>query len=436
MEAFPNDVPSEWDSSTLGDLAKKVLSGGTPSTKNIEYWRGDIQWITSKWLNEKLYLKSGEKTISKIGVKQSSTKIIPAGNLIFATRVGVGKVAINAIDLAINQDLAGILIDAEIILLEFLAYQLRTDRIQLYIEQNKRGATIKGITQACLKEINIVIPPPDEQKKIAAVLATVHLSIEQQEQIIEHTVELKKALMKKLFTEGTHGKSLKQTAIGLVPESWEVLELKQVVDYIDYGLSKAIPKTPPPDGVKIVSTADINRDGELLYDKIREIEAPDKTKTRLTLLDGDILFNWRNSLELIGKTAIFDKQPDPHIFASFILRIRCDEKHSHNYYLKHLLNHFRDEGVFVRLARRAVNQANYNKNEISELKIPVPPYREQVEIADRINLIEQKIRILKAQERTIVDLFRTLLQQLMTAKIRVNDIDLSELGVELEGAGT
>lgn len=314
----------------------------------------------------------------------------------------------------------------------FVYFLLWSEHVMILAKQRVSGSTPsrQRVDPSSFYEIRVPVPPLPEQRQISALLSAVQRAIEQQERLIALTTELKKALMHKLFTEGTRGEEQKMTEIGPVPKSWDVQELCQPVKQIDYGFSKAIPKTPPPRGVKIVSTADINRDGELLYDKIRTIDAPDKTVARLTLQDGDILFNWRNSLELIGKTTIYEDQPEPHIFASFILRIRCDEENSHNYYFKYLLNHYRERGVFVRLARRAVNQANYNKNEISVLKVPIPPYEEQVEIASHIRLSEEKLMYHKALRRAFSDLFRSLLHQLMTAQIRVNDIDLSELGYE------
>jgi len=106
------------------------------------------------------------------------------------------------------------------------------------------------------------------------------------------------------------------------------------------------------------------------------------------------------------------------------LRMRCDEKRSHNFFLKYLLNHLREQGVFVKLSRRAVNQANYNKNEISVLKIPAPTYDEQHEIADTIGTVESKLLLLEQKRGLLEELFRTLLHQLMTAQIRVNELDL------------
>lgn len=234
-------------------------------------------------------------------------------------------------------------------------------------------------------------------------------------------------LLHQLLTQGLRHEPRIQTEIGRVPRSWKVVPLIEAVDDIDYGISAPIPKTRPPNGVKIVSTADITKDGQLLYEKIRYIEAPAATVARLTLLTGDVLFNWRNSVELIGKSTVFQEQLEPHVFASFILRIRCGEKRAHNYYLAHLMNQWRREEVFSKLARRAVNQANYNKNEISVLKIPLPSYEEQRQIAAVIRAVDDKLDLHRRKRATLSALFRTLLQQLMTAKIRVRDLNLSEI---------
>jgi|SRR3990172_8396515 len=123
MRCNQSTLPTTWTTATLDAVAQGFLSGGTPSTKNETFWQGSVPWITSKWLNSRLYLDNGEKFISDDAIKKSATTVIPRNNLIFATRVGVGKVAVNRLDLAINQDLAGILIDSERYDVSFLAYQ-------------------------------------------------------------------------------------------------------------------------------------------------------------------------------------------------------------------------------------------------------------------------------------------------------------------------
>ena len=357
-------------------------------------------------------------------------KVAEDGDILISVRAPVGPTNICSTRSCIGRGLAAI--RPHRISSMFLYYNLRY--IEDEIASLGTGSTFKSINKSQLSsvEVNDHDFPLPEQQRIAGVLSLVQRAIEEQERLIALTTELKKALMHKLFTEGARGGPQKQTEIGPIPESWEVVKLKDTIEYIDYGLSKAIPKTPPPNGVNIVSTADINRDGELLYWKIRMTEAPEKTVARLSLKDGDVLFNWRNSAELIGKTTIYDEQPEPHIFASFILRLRCDELKSHNFYLKHLMNHWRERGVFIKLARRAVNQANYNKNEISVLQIPQPDYDEQVEIAETIRVVENHIGSLVETRNCFQNLFRTLLHQLMTAEIRVGDLDLSELGLRTQ----
>ena len=89
----------------------------------------------------------------------------------------------------------------------------------------KTGSGQPQLTKGILNSHVLPLPPLPEQKKIAHVLSTVQRAIEAQERIIQTTTELKKTLMHKLFTEGTRGEPQKQTEIGPVPESWEVMPL-------------------------------------------------------------------------------------------------------------------------------------------------------------------------------------------------------------------
>lgn len=305
---------------------------------------------------------------------------------------------------------------------DFLCLLTHTDEFVSHAKATTSGVQHPRTSWSSLKDFKVAIPPLPQQKKIAAVLEVVLRAIDEQERLSALTAELKVTLLHQLFTQGLRKEPQKQTEIGPVPQSWEVVPLIEAVDHIDYGISAPIPKTRPVNGVKIVSTADITKDGRLLYDNIRYIEAPATTVARLTLRTGDVLFNWRNSAELVGKSAVFQEQSEPHVFASFILRIRCGEKRSHNYYLTHLMNQWRQEEVFLKLARRAVNQANYNRNEISVLKIPLPSYEEQREIAGVIRAVDDNLDLHRRKRAVLVALFRTLLHELMTATVRVDQL--------------
>jgi type I restriction enzyme, S subunit len=213
-----------------------------------------------------------------------------------------------------------------------------------------------------------------------------------------------------------------------IPEDWNIMKLADAVGQIDYGLSQSIPKSPPSNGIKIVSTADINREGDILYGKIRTTETSSKIIRRLTLCNGDVLFNWRNSAELIGKTGVFESQPEPHIFASFILRIDCTDSLIHNFFLKHLMRYYRERGIFIKLSRRAVNQANYNKNEISQLRIPVPSRTEQKKIAYVLSTVQRAIAQQEQLIQTTTELKKALMHKLFTKGLHGEKQKETEIG--------
>ncbi len=412
---------SDWQTTSVGEIAAGFLSGGTPTTKRSDYWEGEIPWITSKWLGERLELTTGEKFVSQEAVEKTSTKVVPKNSIIFATRVGVGKVGINRIDLAINQDLAGVLIDGDKYDIKFLAYQLGIDSIQQYVAMNKRGATIKGITRDCLAQIRLNIPPLPEQKKIAHILSTVQRAIEAQERIIQTTTELKKALMHKLFTEGLRNEPQKQTEIGPVPESWEVVELETTGDVV-YGIQAAVANNLAPVGTPILTNKNITLDGGFDLEKLNYFELTSKRHTATILQKGDILFNWRSGSKYhVGKTAYFDLDGE-WVHSSFILRIRPAQK-INGRYLFYYFNHLREAEFFVKLQTYAIN-AKFNASAVNALPTAVPSREEQDEIATVLDSAQQKINNAERKHRVLQDLFRTLLHELMTAKTRVHNVAL------------
>jgi len=421
MTLMGTKLPATWTASTLGAVAHGFLSGGTPSTKNETFWRGSIPWITSKWLNARLYLDSGEKFISDDAVRKSATSVVPRNNLIFATRVGVGKVAVNRLDLAISQDLAGVLIDSDHYDIRFIAYQLRSERLQNVVASHKRGATIQGITRDNLKELEIDLPPLPEQRKIAGVLGVVQRAMEQQERLLALTAELKKALLHQLFTAGLRGEPQKQTAIGPVPESWEERALEQAGDVV-YGIQAAVAANLKPIGTKILTNKNITLDGTIALDSINYFVLKTKRHHETVLKKGDLLFNWRSgSKEHVGKTAYFDLDGE-FTHSSFILRVRPHNEVTGRY-LFYYLNFLRESGYFVKTQTFSVN-AKFNKSAINRLPTYLPGEDERRDIVTALDAVAKKIDVLLAKKHLLEDLFRTLLHQLMTAQLRVHDLDV------------
>lgn len=405
---------SDWQKTTFGKVSTGFLSGGTPTTSRADYWKGEIPWITSKWLGEKLELTTGEKFVSEEAVKKTATKIVPKNSIIFATRVGVGKVGINRIDLAINQDLAGVLIDNERHDIKFLAYQLRLDSIQQYVAMNKRGATIKGITRDCLEQIRLNLPPLPEQKKIAHILSTVQRAIEAQERIIQTTTELKKALMHKLFTEGLRHEPQKQTEIGPVPESWEVVELGALAKVGNGSTPKRANEAyweggtiPWLNSTKIHDRFITEADQFVTPQAVKECHLP-------KVLPNSLLIAITGQGKTLGNSAItrIETCINQHLaYAQFhVVKVLPDFV---LWFMQTRYDYLRSIAHGGGSTKGALTCGF-----LKTLLIPVPSRVEQEEIVTTFQTLEDKQDFAFRKQAALHDIFRTLLHQLMTAQIR------------------
>ena len=156
-----------WKTVKLGDVCD-LVGGGTPSKKNDDYYDGDIPWATVRDMSvDELSLT--EHKITELGLKNSSSKVIPENNVVIASRVGLGKVCILRQDTAINQDLRGVIPKRENeIDKSFLFYWFKG--IASKIIGAGRGATVQGVTLPFLNSLPFPLPPLAEQQRIVAKL--------------------------------------------------------------------------------------------------------------------------------------------------------------------------------------------------------------------------------------------------------------------------
>ena len=154
----------KWPLVALRDVCIEILSGGTPSTKNAVYWQGDIPWITSADIVD-IQTAIPRKYITEAAVRESATNIIPRGNVIVVTRVGLGKLFRNDFDVCISQDSQGLILKEEVNA-DFLVYVLK-DRVA-NLKSTSQGSTIQGVTKRQLAELQIPLPPLEVQREIVA----------------------------------------------------------------------------------------------------------------------------------------------------------------------------------------------------------------------------------------------------------------------------
>lgn len=161
-------MKTNWQTKKLGEICE-VVGGGTPSTSIKKYWDNDYYWVTPKDLGQLdgFEISKTERKISKLGLKDSSAKLLPAGSVILSSRAPIGYVFINTVEMATNQGCRSFICGGSIIN-KYLYYFLVFNKE--YLNKLGTGTTFKEVSGSALKEIEIPLPPLSEQKRIVKIL--------------------------------------------------------------------------------------------------------------------------------------------------------------------------------------------------------------------------------------------------------------------------
>ena len=190
----------EWKINAIGKLSGNIVAGGTPSTLKPEYWNGHIRWMSSGDLNlKRVYEVKGR--ITEEGMLKSSTKLVPSQCVLIGL-AGQGKtrgtVAMNMVELCVNQSIAAIFPNQKVFASSFLYHNLdyRYEELRkLSTGDGGRG----GLNLQILKSLPIYLPSIVEQQEIADCLSVLDKFLTAQAEKIETLKLHKKGLMQGLF---------------------------------------------------------------------------------------------------------------------------------------------------------------------------------------------------------------------------------------------
>jgi len=285
-----------------------------------------------------------------------------------------------------------------------------------YAKSTTSGVQHPRTSWSSLKAFKFLLPPLPEQRRIAYVLSTVQKAIEQQDKLIRATTELKKALMQKLFTEGTKGEKQKMTEIGPVPESWEVVELSQVCEKPQYGFTDS---AAPTGNAKFLRITDITEFG-VNWNDVPFCNCHDLI--RYELRDRDIVFARIGATT--GKSYLI-KNPPKSVYASYLIRVRCKQEMLPEF----LIYYFASEQYWQQIDATKGNnlKGGVNGSILSKLKTSKPSIEEQKSIADTFKALDKKLSYYLKKKNTLTSLFRTLLHELMTGARRVHEIEFEKM---------
>ena len=210
-----------------------------------------------------------------------------------------------------------------------------------------------------------------------------------------------------------------ETEIGKFPKDWKVVKLKDILILLRNGLTLRQRKDGKGYPVTRIETISEEKIDPTKLGYVTGLSEKDIEEYRL--IEGDILFSHINSLDHIGKTAIYEGEPELLLHGMNLLLLRPNKNIVHPRFLLYLLRLFRARKIFSTMAKKAVNQASINQTELGNLKIPLPPLEEQKRIADILSMIDSGIEAVDRAIAKLERMKRALLNELLTGRIRVRE---------------
>ena len=417
-------LPEEWDVVRLGDVTEKTKQKDPRKTPEWKFKYVDVSSICRGALKiAECKLCQGKDAPSR------AKRLVKNKDVIFATvRPTLKRLTL------INEEFDGEICSTAFCVLRatenilnplYLFYAVQRDVFIDEFEKVQRGASYPAITDSDVKNRKIPLPPLPEQHRIAAVLSAVQDAKEKTEAVIAAAKSLKKSLMRHLFTYGhvpaeeAESVPLKETEIGLVPEGW----LLDVIGNRTKLSSGGTPNRGTPEywkngTIPWVKTGEI--DYRLIIDteeKITKIGMDNSSAklfpkgTLLIALYGQGITRGRVAILGMGAAtnqacaAIF---PSEEIIVEFLF-----------YYLQYSYNKIREMS-------HGAQQKNLSAQIVKTFPVVIPGIDEQNQIIEILSTVDKKIEAEENKKKALDELFKSLLHNLMTGKIRVNHLEVTQ----------
>lgn len=420
MKNTNQNLPDGWSNEKIVNIAT-VLNGSTPKKGDSSYWdSGTIPWFTIDDIRAQGRIITN--TIQKITEKalsETSVKLIPENSTLLCCTASVGECAFTKIKLTTNQQFNALVPKEDKVDSLFLYYVSSSLSKEL---NNLSGTTTFGyVSIGKLQQINLLLPPLPQQKKIAQILSTVDNAINKTDEIIKQAELLKKGLMQDLFTKGIGHKKFKQTKLGMIPEEWEVVTMKDsTIQLIDGDRGTNYPKLSDfsDDGYCLFLNTGNLKGNRFNFENCNFItQEKDEQLRKGKLNRHDLVLTTRGTVGNI--TYYSDNIQYKNIrINSGMLIIRGGEQFDQEY-LYYLLQ----SPYIVTLFKSASSgsaQPQLPIRTLNLISIPTPDIPEQKQIVKVLLSADKKIELVKNQRKQLLGLKNGLMQDLLTGRRLVN----------------
>jgi type I restriction enzyme S subunit len=370
-------LPKGWKQVKLSE-AGKIISGGTPSTAVNEYWNGDISWISPSDLTgyKNKTIKKGTKSITEIGLKNSSARLMPKGSVLFSSRAPIGYVVIADNELCTNQGFKSI-IPYENVDSNFIYYYLKASKQRA--EQVASGTTFKEISLKSFSELTFPLPPLPTQQAIVSKIEELFSELDNGIANLKTAQQQLKTYRQSVLKWAFEGKlTNKKVKDGELPKGWKMVKIADVSKVVRGG-------SPRPAGdpkfyngnIPFLKVADLTKgDGIYLTTYTYTIKEAGLHKTRQIAPNTLLLSNSGATLG-VPKICMINATMNDGVAAFLDLDIRS------NHYLYYFWVSKTRE---LRNINMGAAQPNLNTDLIRDYDLPYCSFEEQQLIVQEIEL--------------------------------------------------
>lgn len=411
-------IPDDWSAVRIGEFAKEISIRNKQNDRELP--------VLSVTKNSGIVLAKDYFKKSVHSKDTKNYKIIEQGQFAYATiHLDEGSIDV------LNDYTAGIIspmytvfeTDKNKVDNKYLIYLLKSSfYISRYANLGQGSINRRmAIPFKVLSKLPIHFPPLKEQQKIAEILSSADEAIERTEAIIKQMEIVKKGLMQLLLTKGIGYTEFKHTEIGEVPESWEISNLGEVTQESAFGPRFSSSNYNNLGNYALLRTTDIDKNWNINYNSMPLAELPEERFTHHELKYNDLLISRSGTCGVVCIFKGFHKKVIP---GAFLIRFRLNMKVIPEFLRLYMMS-IKGQYDIQQMASGGV-QKNLSGANLKKLLIPLPPLAEQGNIVTYISSFESKQNIENDKLNKLVTLKNSLMQSLLTGKVRVN-LDKSEV---------
>jgi type I restriction enzyme S subunit len=285
---------------------------------------------------------------------------------------------------------------------KYLHYYLTSFAVNFEFQRANTGSAVPQLTGRQIAELEIPLPPLDEQKRIAAILDKADAIRRKRQQAIQLADEFLHSVFLDMFGDPVRN-----------PKDFPKGTIRDFVETANYGSSGKASETEGE--YPMLRMGNITYEGGWDFTKLKYIDLSEKDKPKYLTQKGDLLFNRTNSKELVGKTAVFEEEK-PMAIAGYLVRIRTNEC-GNNYYLSGYLNSTHGKKTLVGMCKSIVGMANINAQEVQNIKIVLPPIQLQNRFEQIVKDVNFKVKKHEKSQKSLGDLFNSLSQKAFAGEL-------------------